>query len=49
MLACFASILDIDLPAGEEIKIRKLTNKLADSTAHVSREDDDAFDNILNI
>ena len=49
VLACFANILDIDLPAREEIKIRKLTNKLADWTAHVCREDDDAFNNILNI
>ena len=30
VLACFANILDIDLPVGEEIKIRKLTNKLVD-------------------
>ena len=29
VLACFANILDIDLLAGEEIKIRKLTDKLA--------------------
>ena len=49
VLACFANILDIDLPAGEEIKIRKLKDKLADWTAHVCREDDDAFNNILNI
>ena len=49
VLACFANILDINLPAGEEIKIRKLTDKLADWTAHVCREDDDAFNNILNI
>ena len=49
VLACFANILDIDLPVGEEIKIRKLTDKLADWTAHVCREDDDAFNNILNI
>ena len=49
VLACFANILDINLPAGEEIKIRKLTDKLADWTAHVCREDDNAFNNILNI
>ena len=49
VLACFASILDIDLLAREEIKIRKLTDILADWTAHVYREDDDAFNNILNI
>ena len=49
VLACFANILDIDLSAGEEIKIRKLTDKLADWIAHVCREDDDAFNNILNI
>ena len=29
VLACFANILDIDLPTREEIKIRKLTDKLA--------------------
>ena len=49
VLACFANILDIDLPAEEEIKIRKLTDKLADWTAHVCRKDDDVFNNILNI
>ena len=49
VLACFANTLDINLPAGEEIKIRKLTDKLADWTAHACREDDDAFNNILNI
>ena len=49
MLACFANILDIDLSAGEEIKIRKLTNKLVDWTIHVCREDNDAFNNIPNI
>ena len=49
MLACFANILDIDLPARKEIKIRKLTNKLANWTVHVYTEDDDAFNNILNI
>ena len=49
VLACFASILDIDLPAGKEIKIRKLMDKLANWIAHVCREDDDAFNNILNI
>ena len=48
VLACFANILDIDLPTGEEMKRRKLTDKLADWTAHVYREDDDAFNNILN-
>ena len=49
VLACFANILDIDLPAREEIKIRKLIDKLADWTAHVCRKDNDAFNNILNI
>ena len=49
VLACFANILDIDLPAGEKIKIRKLIDKLANWTVHVCREDDDAFNNILNI
>ena len=49
VLACFANILDIDLPTREEIKIRKLTDKLTDWTAHACREDDDAFNNILNI
>ena len=49
VLAYFANILDIDLPAGEEIKRRKLTDKLADWTTHVCREDDDVFNNILNI
>ena len=49
VLACFASILDIDLPTREEIKIKKLTDKLADWIAHVCRENDDAFNNILNI
>ena len=49
VLACFANILDIDLLAGEEIKIRKLTDKLADWIAHVYREDNDAFNNIMNI
>ena len=29
--------------------IRKLTDKLADWTVHAYREDDDAFNNILNI
>ena len=45
----FANILDIDLQAGEEIKIRKLTDKLVDWIAHIYREDDDTFNNILNI
>ena len=49
VLACFANILDIDLPTGQEIKITKLIDKLADWTAHVCREVDDAFNNILNI
>ena len=49
MLACFANIMDIDFPAREEIKIRKLTDKLVDWTAQVNRNDDDAFNNILDI
>ena len=49
VLACFANILDIDLPTGMEIKIRKLTDKLADWIVHVYRKDDDVFNNILNI
>ena len=49
VLTCSANILDIDLPAGEEIKIKKLKDKFADWTIHVCREDDDAFNNILNI
>ena len=41
--------MDIHLPAGKEIKIGNLTDKLVDWTAHVCRKDDDAFNNILNI
>ena len=49
VLVRFANILDINLPIGEETKRRKLMDKLADWTAHVCRENDDAFNNILNI
>ena len=49
VLVCFVNILDIDLPIREEIKIKKLMDKLVDWTVHIYREDDDAFNNILNI
>ena len=49
VLVCFANILDIDLSAGEEINRRKLIDKLVDWTAHVYREDANAFNNIVNI
>ena len=49
MLAYFVNILNINPPLGKEIKIKKLTDKLANWIAYVYRENDDVFNNILNI
>ena len=49
VLVCFANILDIDLLVGKVVKIRKLIEKLVDWTVHVFKQDDDAFNMILDI
>ena len=48
-LVSFAIVLDMEVLVGQVIKMSKLTDRLADWTAHVCREDDDAFKQVLQI